>query len=74
MGSDFEVISKDQWCLLVKYFSERAWADEDAEVVLNPVALIRSYELLGLGIRTQIEYFLQQVRTRRFIIYNNFRF
>ena len=22
MGRDFEVISKDQWCLLVKYFSE----------------------------------------------------
>ena len=23
MGIDFEVISKDQWCLLTKYFSER---------------------------------------------------
>ena len=22
MGNDFEVISKDQWCLLVKHFSE----------------------------------------------------
>ena len=23
MGVDFEVISRDQWCLLVKHFSER---------------------------------------------------
>jgi len=23
MGTDFEVLSKDQWCLLAKYFSER---------------------------------------------------
>ena len=61
MGTDFEVISKDCWCLLVKYFSERLnQGDEDSEAV-QPVVLVRSYELLGLGIRTQIEYFMQQV-------------
>ena len=58
--SDFEVLSKDQWFLLVKYFSERLGEGEASEYV-PPVALMRTYELLGLGIRTQIEYFLQEV-------------
>lgn len=56
MGTDFEVLSKDQWCLLVRYFSERTGPSEEAEMIA-PVPLIRSFELLGLGIRTQIEYF-----------------
>ena len=51
MGTDFEVVSKDQWKLLVRFFSERISEREDAESV-PPVPLVRSYELLGLGIRT----------------------
>ena len=74
MGVDFEVISKDQWCLLMKYFSERqvkqadsAGAAESGDTavlvsedspMVAPTPLVRSYELLGLGIRTQIEYFM----------------
>ena len=79
MGTDFEVLSKDQWFLLVKYFSEHrrivtprpnsgmaagsttAAAEADCYQIIPPVPLTRSYELIGLGIRTQIEYFMQQV-------------
>ena len=60
MGTDFEVLSKDQWHMLTKYFSERKQGMEESEGI-PPVPLVRSYELLGLGIRTQIEYFFQQV-------------
>ena len=56
MVKDFEVISRDQWKLLVRYFSERPDVNEE-DVYVEPVPLVRSYELLGLGIRTQIEYF-----------------
>ena len=52
MGSDFEVISKDQWCLLVKYFSRRLGVADEDSATIAPVPLIRSYELFGLGIRT----------------------
>ena len=57
MGVDFEVISKDQWCLLAKYFGELVDANDENGGTVAPTPLIRSYELLGLGIRTQIEYF-----------------
>ena len=52
MGSDFEVISRDQWCLLVKYFSRRLGVADEDSATIAPVPLIRSYELFGLGIRT----------------------
>ena len=81
MGTDFEVVSKDQWFLLVKYFSEHrrivtprpnsgmagggppttVAAGAGCYQIIPPVPLVRSYELIGLGIRTQIEYFMQQV-------------
>ena len=51
IGGDFEVLSRDQWCLLGKFFGERSRPSEEADVTL-PVPLTRSYELLGLGIRT----------------------
>ena len=57
MGVDFEVISKDQWFLLTKYFSEQAEGTSNEGQTIRPSPLIRSYELLGMGIRTQIEYF-----------------
>ena len=52
MGTDFEVISKDQWCLLVKYFSERFDSANEQSENIQPIPLVRSYELLGMGMRT----------------------
>ena len=54
MGVDFEVLSKGQWNILTKYFSGK---DPFTNEVKKPRPLVRSYEKLGLGIRTQIEYF-----------------
>ena len=73
MGVDFEVISKDQWCLLVKFFSEQLENENGEEGdVIRPTPLIRSYELLGMGIRTQIEYFFQQVSITEGHLLNNY--
>lgn len=58
MGEDFEVLSKGQWKLLVRYFSEKKSDQSDPAA---PRPLVRSYERLGLGIRTQIEYFYEKV-------------
>ena len=58
MGEDFEVLSKGQWKLLVRYFGEKR-TEQGAATVPRP--LVRSYERLGLGIRTQIEYFYEKV-------------
>ena len=57
MGEDFEVLSKGQWKLLVRYFSDRT-------EISGPRPLIRSHERIGLGIRTQIEYFYEKVRIK----------
>ena len=73
MGVDFEVISKDQWCLLVKFFSEHLESENGEEGdMIRPTPLIRSYELLGMGIRTQIEYFFQQVSITEAHLLNNY--
>lgn len=58
MGEDFEVLSKGQWKLLVRYFSEKK-SDQSGSAAPRP--LVRSYERLGLGIRAQIEYFYEKV-------------
>lgn len=52
MGVDFEVITKDQWFLLTKYFSEQVEGTANEGLTIRPTPLIRSYELLGMGIRT----------------------
>lgn len=59
MGEDFEVLSKGQWKLLVRYFGEKK--SEQGVTSKVPRPLVRSYERLGLGIRTQIEYFYEKV-------------
>jgi hypothetical protein len=45
IGADFEVISKRMWQLLCNCFAQQ------------PCCLIRSFERIGLGMRTQVEYF-----------------
>ena len=52
LGKDFEVLSEKMWKLLCKCYPE-----------VNQTAspLIRSYERIGLGMRTQIEYFYHEV-------------
>ena len=57
MGEDFEVLSKGQWKLLIRYFSDKT-------DIFGPRSLIRSHERIGLGIRTQIEYFYEKVRNK----------
>lgn len=52
LGSDFEVVSKKMWQILTNCF---------AEVGIGAQPLVRSFERIGLGMRTQIEYFLQKV-------------
>ena len=50
MGEDFEVLSKGQWKLLVRYFTEKK---PDTKPGLSEArSLVRSYERIGLGIRT----------------------
>lgn len=58
MGEDFEVLSKGQWKLLVRYFSEKK-TDARPDIP-GPRSLVRSHERIGLGIRTQIEYFYEK--------------
>lgn len=60
MGEDFEVLSKGQWKLLVRYFADKT-------DILGPRSLIRSHERIGLGIRTQIEYFYEKVRNKEIL-------
>lgn len=36
-------------------------SEEDCYEVIAPIPLVRSFELIGLGIRTQIEYFIPKV-------------
>lgn len=48
LGTDFEVVSKQMWLLLMKAFCP---SDSKCQ------SLVRSYERIGLGMRTQIEYF-----------------
>ena len=59
MGEDFEVLSKGQWKLLVRYFGGKTSEQSESAA---PRPLVRSHERLGLGIRTQIEYFYEKVR------------
>lgn len=53
LGSDFEVVSKRMWQILTNCFAELGGAS------VQP--LVRSFERIGLGMRTQIEYFFQKV-------------
>ena len=53
LGSDFEVISKRMWQILTKCFAEQSCS--------SICPLVRSFERIGLGMRTQIEYFYQKV-------------
>lgn len=50
MGEDFEVLSKGQWKLLVRYFAEKK--PDSKPSISGPRSLVRSYERIGLGIRT----------------------
>ena len=58
LGLDFEPVSKSMWQMLVANFTTPT-NEPDREPALP---LVRSFEKLGLGIRTQLEYFYQQVR------------
>jgi hypothetical protein len=66
LGTDFEIVSADQWRMLVRHFSfsevnkrkkqplELQRFDSESKPLLP---LARSFEKIGLGIRTQIEFF-----------------
>lgn len=52
LGEDFEVLNRAQWQILTRCFSQTT-----ASPVSDVIPLCRSYEKIGLGVRTQIEYF-----------------
>lgn len=56
LGKDFEIVSEKMWKLLCKCFP--------GDVSHPPNPLIRSFERIGLGMRTQIEYFYQKFEVK----------
>ena len=62
IGEDFEVVSVEMWRMLVRHFSyaevQKHRKGEKIEGEKKPILpLVRSFEKIGMGIRTQLEYF-----------------
>ena len=53
LGKDFEVVSEKMWFLLCKAHPKKS---------PKPNCLKRSYERIGMGMRTQLEYFYQEFK------------
>lgn len=70
LGVDFEPLSKPMWNIIAQSFSESAFLKGPAYSVSGtssceakgPFPLVRTFEKIGLGIRTQLEYFHLEVR------------
>ncbi len=62
IGEDFEVVSAEMWRMLVRHFSyaevQKHRKGEKMEGEKKSILpLVRSFEKIGMGIRTQLEYF-----------------
>ena len=73
IGEDFQVVSIEMWRLLVKHFSyaevskrkRKNNETQKVEAEFKPILpMVRSYEKIGLGIRTQMEYFYPKFQIR----------
>lgn len=67
IGEDFQVVSPEMWRMLVRHFSfaevQKHRKGDKLEGEQRPILpLVRSYEKIGMGIRTQLEFFYPQFK------------
>jgi len=73
IGEDFQLVSTEMWRMLVRHFSfievskrkRKNNETQKVEAEFKPILpLVRSFEKIGLGIRTQMEYFYPKFQVR----------